>query len=216
MNLRVLDHLQPVLEAAQETIVVNQLRRGRGIDPAGSREPAECLAGRADAQLLQSPAPDQLLGLGEELDLPNPAAAGLDVVPFHRDFSAAAVRVDLALDRVDILDGREVEVLPPDERLQLAQKASTRPRGRRRPDGPLSAQHVPNSARRSHSRRAPPEPTSRSVSMRDPGEAEDQCGTNSHRRCRLPEFAPARASGGQKRTVTRHAHLPVPTPGHKG
>src|SRR5260370_255846 len=125
MGLRVLDHLQPVLEAAQETIIVNQLRRGRGIDPAGSRKPAECLAGRADAQLLQSPAPYQLLRLGEELDLPNPPAAGLDVVPFHRDSSAAAVRVDLALDRVDVLDGCEVQVFPPDERLQLAQKASS-------------------------------------------------------------------------------------------
>ena len=125
MSLRVVDHLQPVLEAAQETIVVNQLRGGRGIDPAGCREPPECLAGRADAQLLQSPAPDQLLRLGEELDLANAPAAGLDVVPFHRDPPAAAVRVDLALDRVDVLDGCEVEVFPPDEGLQLVQKSSS-------------------------------------------------------------------------------------------
>ena len=124
MGLRVVDHLQPVLEAAQETIVVNQLGRGRRIDPADSREPAKCLAGRADAQLLQPAAPDQLLGLCEEFDLPNPSAAGLDVVPFHRYSPAAAVRVDLALDRVNILDGCEVEVFPPDERLQLAQEAA--------------------------------------------------------------------------------------------
>src|SRR5258708_38152656 len=125
MGLRVVDHLQPVLEAAQETIVVNQLRGGRGIDPAGSREPAECLAGRADAQLLQSPAPDQLLRLGEKLDLANPPAAGLDVVSFHRDSSAAAVRIDLSLDRVDVLDGCEIEVFSPNKRLQLAQKPSS-------------------------------------------------------------------------------------------
>jgi hypothetical protein len=30
--------------------------------------------------------------------------------------------VDLALDRVDVGDGREVEVLAPDERLQLGQE----------------------------------------------------------------------------------------------
>ena len=113
-----------MLEAAQETIVVNQLGRGRRIDPAGSREPAKCLAGRGDAQLLQPAAPDQLLRLREEFDLPNPSAAGLDVVPFHRYSPAAAVRVDLALDRVNILDGCEVEVFPPDERLQLAQEAA--------------------------------------------------------------------------------------------
>ena len=39
----------------------------------------------------------------------------------------------------------------------------------------------------------------------DPGEAEDRCGTNTRRRCRPPEFAPARASGGQKRTAPRRA-----------
>ena len=125
MGLRVVDHLEPVLEAAQETIVVDQLRRGTGIDPAGGCEAAERLAGRADTQLLQPPAPDQLLRLGEKFDLPNPPAAGLDVVPFHRDAPAAPVRVDLALNRVDVLDGCKVEVFPPNERLQLAQKGST-------------------------------------------------------------------------------------------
>src|SRR5689334_16299275 len=125
MGLRVVDHLQPMLEAAQETIIVDQLRRGRGIDPADFCELAECLAGRADPQLLQSSAPDQLLRLCEEFDFPNPPATGLDVVPLDRDSSAAAMRVDLALDRVDVLDGRKVEVLPPDERLQLAQKPSS-------------------------------------------------------------------------------------------
>ena len=74
---------------------------------------------------MQPPAPDQLLSLGEELDLTDPAAAGLDVVPLHRDSAAAAVRVDLALDRVDVLDRGEIEVLAPDERLQLVQKASS-------------------------------------------------------------------------------------------
>ena len=33
--------------------------------------------------------------------------------------------VDLTLDRVDVLNGGEVEIFPPDERLQLTKEAST-------------------------------------------------------------------------------------------
>ena len=117
MGLRVLDHLQPVLDATQETVVVDQ-RVGRGlIDLADGDEPAQRRAGRADPQFAQSAAPDQLLRLREELDLANAAAAGLDVVPLDRDSAAALVRLDLALDRMDVLDRREIEVLAPNERL---------------------------------------------------------------------------------------------------
>ena len=63
-------------------------------------------------------APDQLLGLGEEFDLADAAAAELDVVAADGDVAMALDRVDLALDRVDVLDGGEVEVTAPDERAQ--------------------------------------------------------------------------------------------------
>src|SRR5690242_1123300 len=125
VGLRIVNHLQPMFEAAQEAIIVDQLRRGAEIDPARSREPAKCLAGRRDPQLRNPPAPDQLLGLGEKLDLPNASAARLDVVPFHRDPSTAAMRIDLALYRMDVLDGREVEVFTPDKGLQLVQKPAS-------------------------------------------------------------------------------------------
>ncbi len=122
VGLRVVDHLQPVLEAAQEAIIVGQRRRRRPIDAAELGKAAQRLAGRPDAQFRRPPAPDQLLGLGEELDLADAAAAELDVVAFDRDPAAAAMRVDLALDRVDVRDRREIEVLAPDEGLQFAQK----------------------------------------------------------------------------------------------
>ena len=64
---------------------------------------------------------DQLLGLREELDLANAAAAELDVVAFDRDVGVAAIGVDLALERLDVGDRREVEILPPDERRKLPQ-----------------------------------------------------------------------------------------------
>src|SRR5262249_6899848 len=67
--------------------------------------------------------PDQLLGLREELDFADAAAAGLDVMALDGDSSATSVSVDLPLDGVDVLDRSKIEVLAPDERLQLTQKA---------------------------------------------------------------------------------------------
>src|ERR1700737_1295824 len=123
MGLRVVDHLQAVLEAAQKAVIVDQFSRGRRIDAAGTRETAQCLASRPNLQLAAPSAPDQLLGLGEEFDLPDTAPTGFDIVAFDRDSPAAAMRIDLTLDRVDVLDRREVEVLSPDEGPQFAQKA---------------------------------------------------------------------------------------------
>ena len=89
-----------------------------------------------DAQRAQPAAPDQLLGLGEELDLADAAAAELDVVALDRDLAAALVRLDLALDRMDVLDRREIEVLAPDKRLQLGEETPRRDAGRRPPAAP--------------------------------------------------------------------------------
>ncbi len=66
------------------------------------------------AQLRLASAGDQLLGLHEELDLADAAAADLDVVAGHADGAEAAKGMDLALHGVDVGDGREVEVLAPD------------------------------------------------------------------------------------------------------
>ena len=60
-------------------------------------------------------APDELLRLRVELDLANAAPAALNVVPGDVEVLAAGLGVDLPLDRLDILDRREIEVLAPDE-----------------------------------------------------------------------------------------------------
>src|SRR6516165_11197987 len=122
MGLRIIDHLQTVFEAAQKAVIGDQRRRCRLIDAAGRGEPAQRLAGRSDPQLWHPSAPNQLLGLGEELDLADAAAPGLDIVAMDGDPGAAANRVDLPLDRMDVLDRREIEVLAPDERLELGEK----------------------------------------------------------------------------------------------
>ena len=79
---------------------------------------------------------DQLLGLHEELDLADAAAAELDVVAFDRDLAVAAIGVDLPLHRVDVGDGGEVEILAPDERRELAQQALAGRDDRRRTGAP--------------------------------------------------------------------------------
>src|SRR5271154_5286675 len=110
MRLRVVDHLRGVPDTAQKTVVFDQRLRWGRIDTVGRGEPAQRLAGRPDAQLRHPPAPDQLLRLGKEFDLADAAAANLDVVALDGDPAATAKGVDLALDRVNVLDRRKIEM----------------------------------------------------------------------------------------------------------
>ena len=114
VGLLVGHHLQPVLDPAQEAVVGNQLGSGARLDVARGGERAQALAGAAQPQRRIAAAEDQLLGLGEELDLADATAAELDVVAGHLDRAAAAMGVDLALYRMDVMDRREVEMPPPD------------------------------------------------------------------------------------------------------
>src|SRR5229473_2478685 len=102
MGLCIIDHLQAMLEATQKPVIVDQLRSAPGVDAPGGREAAQGFAGGRDLQFADPAAPDQLLGLGEELDLPDPAPTGFYIVAFDGDSPTAAMRIDLALDRVDV------------------------------------------------------------------------------------------------------------------
>ena len=123
VGLLVGDHLQAMLDPAQEPVGADQLIRDRGLQPAVRDQGAERVAGRGRAHLRHPAAQDQLLGLDEELDLADAAAADLDVVARHPDRAVAAVGVDLALDRVDVADRGVVEVAAPQERLEGREEA---------------------------------------------------------------------------------------------
>ena len=123
MGLGVVDHLQAVFDAAQETVIAGQRRAGFDVDLPGGGEPAQRLAGRGDAQGRAAAAPDQLLRLGEKLDLADAAAPDLDIVTVNGDSTAAAIGLNLALDRMDVGDRREVEVLAPNIGRELGEKA---------------------------------------------------------------------------------------------
>ena len=90
----------------------------------------------AAAQFRMPAAGDQLLGLHEELDLADAAAAELDVVALDRDLAVAAIGVDLPLHRVHVGDRGEVEILAPDEGREFARGSFRRPRYRRRRRAP--------------------------------------------------------------------------------
>src|SRR6266540_6354935 len=68
------------------------------------------------------PAGDELLGLHEELDLADAAAAELDVVTLDRDRAVAPIGVDLPLHGVDVGNRGEVQVLSPNERRELLEQ----------------------------------------------------------------------------------------------
>ncbi len=69
---------------------------------------------------------DELLGLGEELDVADTAPPELDVVPFHRDGAVALEGMHAPLHGMDVGDGREVEIFPPDEGSELTQELLAR------------------------------------------------------------------------------------------
>ena len=119
------DHLQAVLDRAQEQVGGFEIARRLGADPAALGERREHRQRLAAAQRRIAAAGDQLLRLHEELDLADAAAAELDVVALDRDLVVAAVGVDLPLHRMHVGDRGEVEILAPDERRDLA---SGRPR----------------------------------------------------------------------------------------
>ena len=77
---------------------------------------------RAAAQLRIAAAGDELLGLHEELDLTDAAAAELDVVAKDRDRAMALHGMDLALQRLHVGDGREIEIFAPDIGLEPVEK----------------------------------------------------------------------------------------------
>ena len=127
VRLPVGDHLQPVLDGAQEPVGGGQLGRGAARDMPGAGQQAQRAERRGAAQGRIAAAPHQLQRLGEEFDLANPPLAQLDVVPGDPRHRIACIRqsanprgrefmlVNPPLHGVDVGDRGEVQTAPPDE-----------------------------------------------------------------------------------------------------
>ena len=123
VGLPVVDHLQAVLDAAQIPVGLDQFPRLADADMARRGERLQRRFGASRAQRRVAPAPYELLGLGEELDLADAAAAEFDVVARAPGLASAP---DLALDGLDIADRGEIEVFAPHERPYRAQERLAR------------------------------------------------------------------------------------------
>ncbi len=82
--------------------------------PPSASRPSVSIVPRVRSSGLPA-AHDELLGLGEELDVADAAAAELDVVALDRDGAMALMRVHPPLHGVDVGDRGEVEIFAPDE-----------------------------------------------------------------------------------------------------
>ena len=136
MGLLVGDHLQAMLDPAQEFVGRGQFVARLEGDPVAGGEHIQRLQRRPHPQFRMAAAGDQLLGLGEELDLADAAAADLDVVAFDRDLALAAIGLHLPLHVVDVGKRGEVEMLAPDERRDFGEQRLARLGDRRRRAAP--------------------------------------------------------------------------------
>ena len=123
LRLFVGDHLQPVFEPAQEDVGGGEIGDRLGGNPLLGMELPEHVERARAAHRRAAAAEDELLGLDEELDLADAAAAELEVVAGHGDQFVTARGVDLPLHRMDVGDRRVVEIFAPDERRELGEEA---------------------------------------------------------------------------------------------
>ncbi len=65
---------------------------------------------------------DQLLGLDKEFNFADATASELHIVTLDGNFTVTLVGMDLALDRMHILDGGKVEIFAPDERAEFLEE----------------------------------------------------------------------------------------------
>jgi hypothetical protein len=119
MGLAIVDHLQSMLDAAEIMIGGVEVVGDRALDAPSRDQRFESRESRRRPQFRLAAAPDELLGLDEEFDLADATTAKLDVVAANADRGAALVGIDLAFDRMNVLDRGEVEALAPQEWAQV-------------------------------------------------------------------------------------------------
>ena len=126
MGLLVSDHLQPVLDPAQELVGCRQFVARLKGDPVARRQHVQRVQRRPHPQLRMAAAGNQLLGLGEKLDLADAAATDLDVVALDRNLALAAIGLHLPLHVMDVGERGKIQMLAPDERREFGDQRLAR------------------------------------------------------------------------------------------
>ena len=134
VRLQVEHDLQPMLELAQDVVVVFEHGPLLGREAAGLFQPGDRVQRVAGANLRQGAAVEQLQELDHELDVANAAVAGLHV-PQVAAFAFGAL-LDAALERLDARDVGEAEIAAINPRLEPREQIAAQARDRRRSAGP--------------------------------------------------------------------------------
>ena len=126
VRLLVVDHLDAMLDPPQIAVRLDEGLGGGRRHVARRGERAQGLAGRDRAQAVVLAAPDQLVVLGEEFDLPDAAAPQLDVMAGCADVGVAVMGVNAPFHLVQVENGREVQVPSPHEGRDALQEGCPR------------------------------------------------------------------------------------------
>src|SRR6185295_5590912 len=119
LRLLVIHHLQAMFDDSKETVSFFHCVARLDIYPFVRTKFVERRQRVAVAKRRIAAACDQLLRLRKKFDLTNATTAEFDVMSFDRDFTVAAISVDLPLHCVNVGKCDEIEIFTPDERREF-------------------------------------------------------------------------------------------------
>ncbi len=126
VRLAVIDHLHAVFDRPIESICLAQRGGIGGIDHPMCSKRRQRVARRGSTQGLGTSAMDQLMDLGEKLDLANTAAPALQVIARRQGLPLGMVIADSCRNRANLSDRAEIKRTPPDKGLHRRQKPPTK------------------------------------------------------------------------------------------
>ena len=104
VGLLVVNHLDSMLDPAEQPVGCRQLIGDLSGNSAKRGKERQHAQRSLPPEFGDLTAPDQLMRLGQEFDLPNPPLAEFDVLTLDRDPAASLAGIDLSLDRLDVPD----------------------------------------------------------------------------------------------------------------
>ena len=127
--------LHPVFQPPEQEVTALQASGEVSVDDGLVGQPLQRVHGHRRLQARMPPAPEQLLGVDEEFDIPDAAAPELEVetsgllerglVPTLTS-QIGVLGADAGLEVGDLLDHREIEVPPPEVGMQVGEQRLTR------------------------------------------------------------------------------------------
>src|SRR6185295_1620174 len=123
VSLGIVDHLQAMLDRAQQPVRDGEFL-GRGVvEPAGAQQSRDRIESRWNSHRIVATAVDHLLDLHEELDLADPAPPALQIIAGADPGTLSEVIANTRGDLPDLVDDAEIQRSPPNERMDGIEEA---------------------------------------------------------------------------------------------